>query len=155
MHDPPRRIYHHAVVDGVSVARSAELAALRHPTRAPAPSSVTTMSEGKEPRTRPMGDADAIRLDELRKERQEALVAGKPLEPLVAGPEHELLARQVAADLRALVDAAGDLSELVRAWQYLAGMCGLFDELRESERPDRDWRSRIEQALAFIEEATA
>jgi hypothetical protein len=100
-------------------------------------------------------DDDAIRLDELRKERQEALVAGKPLDPLVAGPEHELLARQVAADLRALVDAASDLAELVDSWQFLAGMCGLFDELGESERPDRDWRSRIEQALALIEEATA
>jgi hypothetical protein len=102
-----------------------------------------------------MSDDDAIRLDELRKERQEALVAGKPLDPLVAGPEHELLARQVAADLRALVDAASDLAELVDSWQYLAGMCGLFDKLGESERPDRDWRSRIEQALALIEEATA
>jgi len=34
-------------------------------------------------------------------------------------------------------------------------MCGLFDDLDEAERPDRDWRSHIEQALALIEEATA
>jgi hypothetical protein len=34
-------------------------------------------------------------------------------------------------------------------------MCGLFDGLEESERPDADWRARIEQALALIEEATA
>ena len=102
-----------------------------------------------------MSEDDATRLHELRQERQDAFVAGTPLDPLVAGPEHALLARQVAADLRALVAAASDLAELVNSWQYLAGMCGLFDDLGESERPERDWRSRIEQALALIEEATA
>ncbi len=79
----------------------------------------------------------------------------RPLDPLVSGPEHLLLAKQVASDLRALVSASSDLAELVTSWQYLAGMCGLFDELDESERPDPDWRMRIEQALALIEEATA
>jgi hypothetical protein len=34
-------------------------------------------------------------------------------------------------------------------------MCGLLDDLEESERPDSDWRARIEEALASIEEATA
>jgi hypothetical protein len=34
-------------------------------------------------------------------------------------------------------------------------MCGLFDDLDESERPAPDWRARIEQALALIDEATA
>jgi hypothetical protein len=102
-----------------------------------------------------VSDADARRLDALRVRRQEAFAAGHPLDPLVVGPEHELLARRVAAELRALVGAAGDLAGLVDSWQYLAGMCGLFDELDESERPDRDWRARIEQALALIEEATA
>jgi len=77
------------------------------------------------------------------------------MDPLVTGPEHALLARRVAMDLRALVSSASDLAELVRSWHYLAGMCGLFDELEESERPDRDWRARIEQSLALIEEATA
>jgi len=76
------------------------------------------------------------------------------MDPLVAGPEHELLARQVAADLRALVDAAAGLAALVDSWQYLAGMCGLFDGLDESERPARDWRAQIEQSLAEVEEAT-
>jgi hypothetical protein len=75
--------------------------------------------------------------------------------PLVEGPEHALLAKRVASDLDALVDAAGDLAELVNSWQFLAGMCGLFDGLEETERPDRDWRAQIEQALAVIEEATA
>ena len=73
----------------------------------------------------------------------------------MTGPEHALLARRVASDLRALVTAAGDLAELVQSWQHLAGMCGLFDELEESERPDRDWRAQIEQSIALIEEATA
>jgi hypothetical protein len=101
-----------------------------------------------------VSDADATRLDALRRIRQEARDAGRPIEPLVGGPDHALLAKQVAADLRALVDAAGSLAELVSSWQYLAGMCGLFDELEESERPDRDWRASIEQALALVEEAT-
>jgi hypothetical protein len=61
----------------------------------------------------------------------------------------------VATDLGALVAAASDLAELVKSWQYLAGMCGLFDELEESERPDHDWRAKIEQSIALIEEATA
>jgi hypothetical protein len=73
----------------------------------------------------------------------------------VSGPEHALLARQVSTDLRALATAAGDLAELVSSWQYLAVMCGLFDDLEDSERPDSDWRSRIEEALAVIDEATA
>jgi len=77
------------------------------------------------------------------------------MEPLVSGPEHALLAKQVASDLRSLVNAAGDLAELVNSWQLLAGMCGLFDDLDETERPAADWRSQIEQALARIEEATA
>ena len=100
-------------------------------------------------------DDDGLRLDELQRQRSDAFAAGKALDPLVAGPEHALLAKRVASDLRALVQAASDLEELVGSWQYLAGMCGLLDELEESERPDADWRSRIEQALAFIEEATA
>jgi hypothetical protein len=101
-----------------------------------------------------MSEADATRLEELRRLRQEAFDAGTPIEPLVGGPDHALLARQVASDLRALVDAAGRLAALVDSWQYLAGMCGLFDGLDESELPDRDWRARIEQSLAEIEEAT-
>ena len=101
-----------------------------------------------------MNKDDATHLDALRKRRQDALAAGKAMDPLVAGPEHALLAKHVATELRALVRAATDLAELVNSWQYLAGMCGLFDDLEESERPDTDWRSRIEQALALIEEAT-
>jgi hypothetical protein len=66
-----------------------------------------------------------------------------------------MLAKQVARDLRALQDAATDLADLVNSWQYLAGMCGLFDELEESERPALDWRQRIEEALALVEETTA
>jgi hypothetical protein len=99
-------------------------------------------------------DADAD-LDELRRRRWEAFQAGKSMDPLVVGPDHALLARKVAADLRALVAAATDLADLVTSWQYLAGMCGLFDEVEESARPDPDWRARIEHALALIEEATA
>jgi hypothetical protein len=102
-----------------------------------------------------MSDDDGARLDEIQKRRRDAFAAGKALDPLVMGPEHALLAKRVAADLRALVKAASDLAELVTSWQYLAGMCGLFDDLEESERPDNDWRTRIEQALALIEEATA
>ena len=101
-----------------------------------------------------MSEDDATHLDELRKRRQDAFAAGRAMDPLVAGPEHALLAKHVATELRALVRAATDLAELVNSWQYLAGMCGLFDDLEESERPDTDWRSRIEQALALIEEAT-
>ena len=100
------------------------------------------------------GSALASGLDEIRRRPQQAADAGRALDPLVSGPEHELLARQVAGDLRALVKAAGDLAELVTSWQYLAGMCGLFDDLAESERPGADWRARIEQSLALIEEAT-
>jgi len=73
----------------------------------------------------------------------------------VTGPEHAALAKTIAADLRVLQQAATDLAEFVSSWQYLAGMCGLFDDLDESERPNADWRTQIEQALAFIEEATA
>ncbi len=102
-----------------------------------------------------MREDDAARLDQLRARRQDALVAGRAIEPLVGGPEHALLAKQVASELRSLVNAAGDLAELVNSWQYLAGMCGLFDDLDESERPAADWRAQIEEALARIEEATA
>jgi hypothetical protein len=102
-----------------------------------------------------MSDAETTPLDELREQRADAIAAGKSLDPLVSGPEHLLLAKQVASDLRALVSASSDLAELLTSWQYLAGMCGLFDELEESERPDPNWRMRIEQALALIEEATA
>ena len=102
-----------------------------------------------------MTEGDAARLSELHNRRADAIAAGKSLDPLVSGPEHLLLAKQVASDLRALVSASSDLAELVTSWQFLAGMCGLFDELEESERPDPDWRMRIEQALALIEEATA
>jgi hypothetical protein len=102
-----------------------------------------------------MSDDDAARLDEIRRRLQDGIDAGRSLNPLVSGPEHALLARQVAVDLRPLVTAAGDLAELVTSWQYLAGMCGLVDDLEASERPDSDWRARIEQALALIEEATA
>ena len=102
-----------------------------------------------------MIDDDRAELDAIRDRRHEAQSAGQPLDPLVTGPEHALLAKQVAADLRALQQSATDLAELVSSWQYLAGMCGLFDDLDESERPDADWRTRIEQVLAFIEEATA
>lgn len=101
-----------------------------------------------------MSDEQASGLDEIRRRRQDASDHGRALEPLVSGPEHTLLARRVAGDLRALVKAAGELAELVTSWQYLAGMCGLFDDLAESERPDPDWRARIEQSLALIEEAT-
>lgn len=102
-----------------------------------------------------MSDDDATRLAELRKRRQDACERGNATGPLVDGPEHALLARQVASDLRALVDAASELAELVNSWQYLAAMCGLFDELDEADQPASDWRMRIEQALALIEEATA
>jgi hypothetical protein len=101
-----------------------------------------------------MSAADAARLEELRRLRQEAFDTGTPIEPLVGGQDHALLARQVAAEIRALVDASGNLAELVNSWQYLAGMCGLFDGLDEPQRPDRDWRARIEQSLAVVEEAT-
>jgi hypothetical protein len=104
---------------------------------------------------RPMTEDDRGRLEEIRRRRQDAFATGRAIDPLVTGPEHALLARRVAGDLRALVTAANDLAELVKSWQYLAGMCGLFDDLEESERPDRDWRARIEQSLALIEEATA
>jgi hypothetical protein len=97
---------------------------------------------------------EAAALAEIRRRREDARAAGKALDPLVAGPEHALLAKQVAADLRALVRSATDLAELVNSWQFLAGMCGLFDGLDEDERPDSDWRSQIEQSLALIEEAT-
>jgi hypothetical protein len=100
-------------------------------------------------------DDDATRLKELWRRRQDARAAGKAMEPLVTGAEHALLAKQVASDLRALVSAATDLAALVSSWHYFAGMCGLFDDLDEAERPDGDWRSRIEEALALIEEATA
>jgi hypothetical protein len=102
-----------------------------------------------------MAGENAPGLDELRRRRRDAVAAGRSLDPIVTGPEHELLARQVARDLRALAGAAGDLAELVTSWQHLAGMCGLFEDLDEAERPDRDWRAQIEQALALIEEATA
>ena len=102
-----------------------------------------------------MSEEDAPGLDALRRRRQDALDAGRAMEPLVSGPEHALLAAQVASELRALVAAAWELAELVTSWQYLAGMCGLFDELAESERPPGDWRAQIDQALALIEEATA
>jgi hypothetical protein len=102
-----------------------------------------------------MTESDSARLDDMRKRRQDAIAAGRAVDPVVTGPEHTLLARRVATDLRALASAADDLAELVRSWQYLAGMCGLFDELEEPERPDRDWRAQIEQSLAIIDEATA
>jgi hypothetical protein len=76
------------------------------------------------------------------------------MDPLVGGPAHALLAKQVAAQLRAVQAAADEVAQLVHSWQYLAGMCGLFDDLDDADRPDRDWRARIEQALASIEEAT-
>jgi hypothetical protein len=102
-----------------------------------------------------MIESDRARLDDIRKHRQDAIASGRAIDPLVAGPEHTLLARLVATDLRALVAAAADLAELIRAWQYLAGMCGLFDGLEESERPSPDWRAQIEQSLAQIDEATS
>jgi hypothetical protein len=104
---------------------------------------------------RRMTDDDRAQLEAIHDRRQEAHDAGNPLEPLVSGPEHALLAKQIGADLRSLEQSASDLAELVGSWQYLAGMCGLFDDLPEPDRPDSDWRDRIEQALAFIEEATA
>ena len=58
------------------------------------------------------GDRDP-RLEEIRASREAALAAGTPLDPLVGGPEHALLAEAVASDLRALVKAACDLAELV------------------------------------------
>jgi hypothetical protein len=102
-----------------------------------------------------MTERDRARLDDIRRRRQDAIASGRAVSPLVTGPEHALLARRVATDLGALATAAHELAELVRSWQYLAGMCGLFDELEESERPDRDWRAQIEQSLAMIDEATA
>jgi hypothetical protein len=102
-----------------------------------------------------VSDGDAAALDALRRLRQDALDAGRPLRPLVDGPDHELLAQQVASAIRALQGAAADLADLISSWQYLAGMCGLFDGLPEAARPDRDWRAQVEQALALIEEATA
>jgi len=102
-----------------------------------------------------MGEGERARLEATRKRRQDALDAGQRVDPLVQGSEHLLLAKQVAMDLRALVTAADDLAGLLRSWQLLAGMCGLFDGLDESTRPDPDWRARIEQSLALIEEATA
>jgi hypothetical protein len=102
-----------------------------------------------------MSESERARLEELLSLRQDASAAGRETEPLVDGPEHTMLARQVAIDLRALVAAADELANLVRSWQYLAGMCGLFDDLDDSERPERDWRAQIEQSLAYIEEATA
>jgi hypothetical protein len=101
-----------------------------------------------------MDEDDATRLEELRARRQAAVDAGKAMDPLVSGPEHALLARQVASQLRVLEASADDLARLVSSWLYLAGMCGLFDDLEEPARPPRDWRARIEQSLALIEEAT-
>ncbi len=88
-----------------------------------------------------MSEDEATRLDALRRRRQDAFAAGRAQEPVVAGPEHALLARRVAGDLRALVRSATDLAELVTSWQYLAGMCGLFDEL------DGALRNLLENAL--------
>lgn len=102
-----------------------------------------------------MSDDGAAALDALRRLRHDARDSGRPLAPLVDGPDHELLAGQVASAIRALQGAATDLADLVSSWQYLAGMCGLFDGLPETARPDRDWRAQIEQALALVEEATA
>ena len=102
-----------------------------------------------------MTETDRAKLEALRGRRLEAQSAGQALDPLVTGPVHASLAKTIAADLRALQQDATDLAELVSSWQYLAGMCGLFDDLDESERPSADWRTQIEQALAFIEEATA
>jgi hypothetical protein len=98
---------------------------------------------------------DATALDALRRLRQDAVDSGRPLRPLVGGLDHELLAAQVAAEIRALQTDATALADLVTSWEHLAGMCGLFDDLEESARPDRDWRARIDQALALIDEATA
>jgi hypothetical protein len=102
-----------------------------------------------------MGGEGASELDAMRERRVRARLAGRPLEPLVGGPEHELLARRVAGELRALVGAAEELAALVSSWDQLAGMCGLFDGLAGADAPGADWRARIEQALARIEEATA
>jgi hypothetical protein len=98
---------------------------------------------------------EAAELERLREQRAKARGAGRSPAPLVDGPEHELLARRVARELRALEAAAADLAALVASWEQLAGMCGLFDELGDAERPPADWRARIEQSLAAIEEATA
>jgi hypothetical protein len=102
-----------------------------------------------------MSDSDTTELEALRAQRQDALDTERAIEPLVSGPEHALLAKRIATDLRDLELAASELAELVNSWQFLAGMCGLFDDLDESERPAPDWRARIEQALALIDEATA
>jgi len=102
-----------------------------------------------------MSDDASARLEAIRRQREHAHSARQPLDPLVGGPEHELLAKQVAKELRALTASANNLAELLASWQYLAGMCGLFDELPAAERPDGDWRKQIEEALAAIEEATA
>jgi hypothetical protein len=102
-----------------------------------------------------MSDSDTTELAALHAQRQDALDTGRAIEPLVSGPEHALLAKRIASDLRDLELAATELAELVNSWQFLAGMCGLFDDLDESERPAPDWRARIEQALALIDEATA
>ena len=102
-----------------------------------------------------MSDEGSARLEAIRTQREQARSAREPLDPLVSGPEHKLLAKQVAMELQALTASANNLAELLGSWQYLAGMCGLFDELPEAERPDSDWRTRIEEALAAIEEATA
>lgn len=102
-----------------------------------------------------MSDSNTTALEALRAQRQEALDTGRAIEPLVSGPQHALLARRIASDLRDLELAASELAELVNSWQFLAAMCGLFDDLDESERPAPDWRARIEQALALIDEATA
>jgi hypothetical protein len=104
---------------------------------------------------RSMGGDDATELDAFRRRGQDAIAAGRPIEPLVSGPEHALLAKRIASELRDLVSAATGLAELVDSWQYLAGMCGLFDDLDEAERPAPDWRARVAEALARIDEATA
>jgi hypothetical protein len=53
-----------------------------------------------------MSDSDTTELDALRAQRQDALDTGRPIEPLVSGPEHALLATRIASDLRGLELAA-------------------------------------------------
>jgi len=100
-------------------------------------------------------EQDPTRLGRLLEERRAALAAGHEPRPLVAGPEHALLAGRVATGVRELVTAANELAEFVRSWQRQAVLCGLFDDVDEAERPVADWRAQIEEALAFVDEATA
>jgi hypothetical protein len=102
-----------------------------------------------------VNEHDPARLERLLEERRAAVAAGNEPGPLVAGPDHALLATEVASGVRELLTAAAALADLVRSWQRQAVLCGLFDEVDDAKRPAGDWRAQIDEALTFVDEATA